>query len=192
MWICIPKYWYTLFCRETIFVANSLTFLAYLFSGLKIWWCTKNDNYQVCIFLSAFAFAEMNVLLLLNSFVCPCLALLDSEPHRVARFSFPDTGWSNLMWCICGIVKLWLWKCGWWSWQRWWPFWWWGWCAGCSSRRSQWSVFSKSWTVSNGLPSPSSSPSHHATNGQTQLMQQWMFTCQSTPTTPQRSLHRTC
>ena len=35
MLICIPKYWFTLFCRETIFVANSLTFLAYLFSGLK-------------------------------------------------------------------------------------------------------------------------------------------------------------
>ena len=30
MWICIPKYWFTLFCREEIFVANLRTFLAYL------------------------------------------------------------------------------------------------------------------------------------------------------------------
>ena len=37
---------FTLFCREAIFVANSRTFLAYFFSGQKIWWRTKKDKYQ--------------------------------------------------------------------------------------------------------------------------------------------------
>ena len=35
MWICIPKYWFTLFCREANFVANLRTFLAYFFRPEK-------------------------------------------------------------------------------------------------------------------------------------------------------------
>ena len=43
----IPKYWLTLFCRETIFVANLRTFLAYLLQALK-YGGGPNDKYQVC------------------------------------------------------------------------------------------------------------------------------------------------
>ena len=43
MWICISKYWFTLFCCEAIFVANLNIFLAYLLTNmvayqkLQIW-----------------------------------------------------------------------------------------------------------------------------------------------------------
>ena len=42
------KYWFTLFCRDAIFVANLRTFLAYLLQAKKIWWRTENDKYEVC------------------------------------------------------------------------------------------------------------------------------------------------
>ena len=41
------KYWFTLFCRDAIFVANLRTFLAYLLQAKKIWWRTENDKYEV-------------------------------------------------------------------------------------------------------------------------------------------------
>ena len=41
------KYWFTLFCRDAIFVANLRTFLAYLLQVKKIWWRTENDKYEV-------------------------------------------------------------------------------------------------------------------------------------------------
>ena len=42
------NYWFTLFCRDAIFVANLRTFLVYLLQAKKIWWRTENDKYEVC------------------------------------------------------------------------------------------------------------------------------------------------
>ena len=55
------KYWFTLFCRKK-FLSQIYALFGVPFTGLKVWWRTKNDNYQVCVLQSERVTGTINAL----------------------------------------------------------------------------------------------------------------------------------